>query len=79
MFEVAEEVKRIVNTKVADNTEYEHYRAMQALRAWRAGDSIKLGMAIAARPALAQRFPAGLQGARCDALCHRAQILHNSL
>eukprot|EP00959_Pyramimonas_sp_CCMP1952_P344757 7220349-Pyramimonas_sp.AAC.1 len=73
MLEVAEEAKRIVSANVADNIESKHNRALQALRAWRAGDSFKLGIAIAACPALAQHLPAGLQEARCDALRRRVQ------
>eukprot|EP00959_Pyramimonas_sp_CCMP1952_P032406 680248-Pyramimonas_sp.AAC.1 len=73
MFEVAGEAKRIVSIKIADTTESKLYRFLQALRAWRAEDSFKLGAAIAAYPALAQRFPDGLHDARCEALCLHVQ------
>ena len=80
MFEVAEEVRSQLASKPAETTEAKHFRSLQALRAWRAGDELRVRLAVRSYPALAVRFPSpDLHDARILALCQHAQNLHITL
>eukprot|EP00959_Pyramimonas_sp_CCMP1952_P383643 8039912-Pyramimonas_sp.AAC.1 len=57
MFEAAEEVRSQLAPQPAETTEAKHFRTLQAVRAWRAGDELRVRLAVRSYPALAAHFP----------------------
>eukprot|EP00959_Pyramimonas_sp_CCMP1952_P201556 4214806-Pyramimonas_sp.AAC.1 len=80
MFEVVEEVRSQLASQPAETTEAKHFRTLQALRAWRAGDELRVRLAVRSYPDLAAHFPSpDLRDAHILALCQHAQNLHITL